>query len=240
VSELLAQDIISDIASRRARPGDTLPSEAALISHFGVGRGSMREALRILEIEGIITMKTGPGGGAVVSNQDPGGLARMMTLHLQVRRVTYLDLLRARSALEPTMARLVAESTNPDIAEHLNRNLEQTRAIAADDPEGLADVWADFHELIGRFSGNPIMDLMASALQEIYRDRVVYREPMGELGMDDSRRLKAEREHAAIARAIISGNGARAQKLMHEHMERILTHSQSSRPALLEELITWH
>ena len=61
VSELLARDIVAEIASRRARPGDTLPSEASLITRFGVGRGSLREALRILEVEGIITMKTGPG-----------------------------------------------------------------------------------------------------------------------------------------------------------------------------------
>ncbi len=159
VSELLARDIVAEIASRRARPGDTLPSEASLITRFGVGRGSLREALRILEVEGIITMKTGPGGGAVVATHDPGGLARMMSLHLQVRRVTYLELLHARRTLEPMMARLAAEGTTGEMAAQLRENLAQTRTIGDDDYDGLADVWADFHELIGRFSGNRIMDL---------------------------------------------------------------------------------
>ncbi len=240
VSELLARDIVADIASRRARPGDTLPSEASLITRFGVGRGSLREALRILEAEGIIAMKTGPGGGAVVADHDPGGLARMMTLHFQVRRVTYLELLQARTALEPTMARLVAQSVTADVVAELNANLEQTRSIGVDDPEGLADVWADFHELIGRFSGNRIMDLFSSALQEVYRDRVVYRKQIREIQMDESRRLQAEREHAAIANAITTGNGNRAHKLMHQHMERILEDTRHRTPALVEELITWH
>jgi DNA-binding FadR family transcriptional regulator len=235
---LLARDIVAEIASRRARPGDTLPSEASLITRFGVGRGSLREALRILEVEGIITMKTGPGGGAVVADHDPGALGRVISLHLQVRRVTYLELLNARRALEPTMARLAAEGATEVIAAQLRENLAQMRALGNDDYQGLADVWAEFHELIGQFSGNRVMDLMASALQEIYRDRIVYRE-QADRSVRPAARLQSDGEHQAIAQAIIAGKAARAERLMDEHMARLVTDAESRTPALMDELITW-
>ena len=63
VSEVVARAIVHDIVSRGLEPGATLPSEAVMLARFQVGRASLREALRILEVHGLITIKPGPGGG---------------------------------------------------------------------------------------------------------------------------------------------------------------------------------
>ena len=84
VSEVVARAIVHDIVSRGLEPGATLPSEAVMLARFQVGRASLREALRILEVHGLITIKPGPGGGPFStasgtaartrSGRRPGGL----------------------------------------------------------------------------------------------------------------------------------------------------------------------
>src|SRR6478736_4725215 len=62
VSEVVARSIVQDIASRELQPGTMLPPESVMLERYRVGRASLREGLRILEIQGLITIKPGPGG----------------------------------------------------------------------------------------------------------------------------------------------------------------------------------
>ena len=66
---LLAVMIVRDIVSRNRGPGDTLPSEAAMLAHYRVSRASLREALRLLEVQELIRLKPGPGGGPIKTKQ---------------------------------------------------------------------------------------------------------------------------------------------------------------------------
>ena len=84
VSELLARDILSDIEERSLRPGAKLLPETAMLRRYGVGRASLREALRILEIYGIIKIKPGPGGGPVVDSVDSADFGRASSFYLNV------------------------------------------------------------------------------------------------------------------------------------------------------------
>ena len=68
VAESVAREILHDIADRQLPPGATLPSEAEMVETFNVARASLREALRILEVYGLIRIKPGPGGGPVVAD----------------------------------------------------------------------------------------------------------------------------------------------------------------------------
>src|SRR3954469_3261027 len=65
-SELVALDIVRDIVARRLKPGDRLPREAELVEQYGVSRTSLREALRLLEVQGLISIRPGPGMGTLV------------------------------------------------------------------------------------------------------------------------------------------------------------------------------
>ncbi len=74
-SERVARDIVHDIAVQRLQPGDALPAEADMIGQYGVSRESLREALRLLEVQGLIAIRRGPGGGPTVGTVDPANLA---------------------------------------------------------------------------------------------------------------------------------------------------------------------
>ena len=65
-SELIAREIILDITGRGLKEGDALPSEAQMLRHYEVGRASLREALRLLEVQGLVRIRTGARGGPVV------------------------------------------------------------------------------------------------------------------------------------------------------------------------------
>src|SRR4051794_39628144 len=81
VAAILARQIVRDIATRQLPPGSSLEPEGIMLERYGVSRASLREALRILETQGLITIKPGPGGGPIVSAVDAAEFGRMSTLY---------------------------------------------------------------------------------------------------------------------------------------------------------------
>src|SRR5512134_1776416 len=106
----IADVLRASIVSGELAEGDSLGREPDLIERFGVSRPSLREALRILETEGLITVVRGVGGGVVVHEPDERMTARTAALVLQARNVALADVFEARSLLEPAAVRVVASS----------------------------------------------------------------------------------------------------------------------------------
>lgn len=232
LAEVVARDIVADIAAGGWQPGETLASESAMLARFRVGRASLREALRILEIQGIVRLKPGPGGGPVVAAEAIQDFARMSTLHFQIRGVTYQELIDARLMLEPMMARLAAQHADEQASQLLTDHVAFEGSLD-DDDQRLFDAWADFHELLGALCGNGVMSLSAAALQEIHRNRVLYRD-RPKSGAKVAQRTRSD--HKAIAKAIIAGKPALAERLTREHMEKI---EGDRRSGMVNEVITW-
>ena len=112
ISETIARDILDDIVVRKLPPGTMLASEAVMLDRYGVGRASLREALRILEIHGLIKIKPGPRGGPVVAEVTSSDLGRSATFYFHAVGATFADLLGARLAIEPLMAGLAASQSH--------------------------------------------------------------------------------------------------------------------------------
>src|SRR5882724_52640 len=91
VAELVAEKIRSQIARGAFQPGDSLPSETELMQRFGVARPTMREAIRILESESLISTRRGAQSGAEVRSVDASALARRAGLLLQMNATTWED-----------------------------------------------------------------------------------------------------------------------------------------------------
>src|SRR5947208_17045441 len=106
----IADELRSLIVSGALSEGDSLGREPDLVERFGVSRPSLREALRILEAEGLITVVRGVRGGIVVHEPDERLTARTAALVLQARNVELADVFEARSMLEPIAARTIASS----------------------------------------------------------------------------------------------------------------------------------
>jgi GntR family transcriptional repressor for pyruvate dehydrogenase complex len=233
ISEVIARDIIHDIVSNDLKPGDMLPAEAAMTRNYGVGRGSLREALRILEVQGLIQIRPGPGGGPVVNAIDPVNFGRLAALYFHVSRATLRELLDARMAIEPVLAGLAASSSDEAARAELKDHTGRAREAAARDTNAYRALTMEFHYLITGMSGNRVLDLFGRALKDIYSGRVhsyamAVREQ--ECVLDD---------HEAIAQAILERDPVRAHDLMEAHMKTFARLVESTNPTVLAELIDW-
>jgi GntR family transcriptional regulator, transcriptional repressor for pyruvate dehydrogenase complex len=232
ISERVAATLVSDIVNEGLHGGDRLPNEAAMIARFGLGRGSIREALRILEVHGIITLRSGPGGGPIVNDVHPQDVARAFSLHLFQLRATMGELVTARRLLEPTVARLAAETQDPEGMERMREALAREDLIEPGDARYIQAA-NDFHWVLSSMTGNRVLNLVAMALKEMYTSRVVRGGLATETTAPD-----IKDEHRAIGEAVLMGDAPMAEKLASEHMDRYLGRVQSI-PGFSESLITW-
>ncbi|OUS83987.1 hypothetical protein CA951_40595 [Rhodococcus sp. NCIMB 12038] len=210
VASQIARAIVRDIVQRGLSEGASLPPEPAMLEQYRVGRPTLREALRILEVNGLITIKPGRSGGPKVRRSDTSNLASQLSLHFMSRRVTYADVSSARRAIEPTLARLAAlnatEAERQQLAELIHRT-DQPRPRGSD---LLAESLA-FHRLVAVISHEPVLGPLSVSLQFILNPRRSEQE--------HSRTWKRlMSEHIPLGEAIIRGDAEQAEQLMAEHM----------------------
>src|SRR5438477_1979240 len=133
-AELVARDLRSKIVRGELKDGDTLPAEGELVERYSVSRPTLREALRILESEALLTVTRGSRGGPRVHMPDPRLAARHFGLVLQSRGTTLADIYGARLLIEPSCVYLVATTAKRKALSTLNEIIEQQRAtLAAND-----------------------------------------------------------------------------------------------------------
>ena len=147
--------------------GDSLGHEPDLIARFGVSRPSLREALRILEAEGLISVLRGVQGGVVVHRPDHRLTARTAALVLQTRNVSLADVFEARTIIEPAAVHLVASARGHKGSAKALRNLIAAQEEVIDDPEAFGHANAELHrELVG-MAGNQTLLIVAEMLNEV-------------------------------------------------------------------------
>lgn len=229
VAEALAQEIVHEIVSRKLPPGTLLASEAQMLEDYGVGRGSLREALRILEVYGLITMKPGRNGGPMVIEVGTRDYGRVSSLFFHLGGVTFQQLVDARLVLEPIMARLAAERRGQELV----GQVADPYGTPVEEDNAYFDATRDFHGTVASMSGNPILNLFSAALEEIFRDQV-----SGMLSPREDRQHVLE-VHAAIADAIAEGKGEEAERLMREHMEEYADWVHQRNPRVVDDVIDW-
>jgi DNA-binding FadR family transcriptional regulator len=232
VPERVARLILEDMVNRDLAVGDILPSETVMLEQLGVGRASLREALRILEMHGLVRIKSGPGGGPVIAAATTVDFGRMMTLFLFRSGATYRELLEARLAVEPVMARLAADRLTEQNANRLEEVLEEAEK-AADAPSREWSITSEqFHSTIAAMSGNRVLDIFAGALIAMERRHLgpIY------APSDRGTTLKI---HTRIANAILDHDGAEAERLTRRHVQENLQHMQDTYNNLLIERISW-
>jgi DNA-binding FadR family transcriptional regulator len=227
-SERVALDIVHDIVAQGLHSGARLPLEAEMVSHYGVSRSSLREALRLLEVQGLIRLKPGPGGGPVVGTVDASNLARTISLYFHLGAATYHDLLATQVLLEPLCAQLAAASSRRRAAME-----PYFDASAIDDDAEYHRTTVAFHTAIYALAANPVLRLLTEAMTHMVSDHVLATMDPVEL------HTAIVGEHAAIARAVANGHAARAHQLMTAHFEVQHDFYRRTIPARLGQLIEW-
>lgn len=167
-SETIAERIRAQIATGRVRPGEMLPSETALLEMYDVARSTMREALRILESDGLVTIERGTKGGARVQEPDVASLARRVGLHLQLRGAELTDLVDFQAVIQPRAAGLAAAARTDDDLAHLRSAVERV-ANSANVDEYVAAFGSLVKALLAA-SHNPVMALFTELTRELWRE----------------------------------------------------------------------
>lgn len=167
--ELIAGSLRRQIITGELHAGEPLPNEAALMERFGVSRPTLREAFRILESEGIITVLRGAHGGARVQAPDWSTAARYTGLLLQYRGVPLADVYRARTELEVAAVGLIAAKLAEDESFSIESlaELVETGEGLFDDPLAFARYTTEVNREIMTLGSNETMSTLASMLLDI-------------------------------------------------------------------------
>jgi GntR family transcriptional regulator, transcriptional repressor for pyruvate dehydrogenase complex len=154
------------IANGELKAGDFLPNEAKLIDQFAVSRATLREAVRLLEADGLIEVRPGARTGARVLLPGPEIVARSASLLLQVSGATIGDVMAARAGIEPIAAKLLAQLGTPSEFNELD-SIFAEKMSPARDVKRLTETTSEFHRRLVDLSGNVTLSIMAGMLDEI-------------------------------------------------------------------------
>jgi len=216
--QLIADELRALIVNGRLSEGDSLGREPDLVERFGVSRPSLREALRILEAEGLISVVRGALGGVVVHEPNGRMTARTAALVLQSRNVPLADVDDARRLLEPMAAATIARSARrKSAAKELAALIDQQEAVL-DDPVAFGTANARFHERIVELAGNQTLSTVAEMLNEIVSRAVT---AMAETAPQEqsSRTLRRGiRSQRRLVELIGEGDAVAAEEHWRDHM----------------------
>lgn len=231
-SERLARHLATSIVEGQFEEGARLPHESEMLSQLQVGRATLREALRLLEVWGLVVIRTGPGGGPIVRRPKPAAFAEQLALMLQFQQLTLADVSDARIALEPMMARLAAERITSEQIADLRDSIDIMAASSRD----LPTFWrqnARFHSDVAAAADSHIISMFADALKFIgdgASSGVAYSQKQLDVIVAAHRR---------IVDVLEQGDPNLAAEEMQQHLVEGRRYTQRRYPAALTSRIQW-
>jgi GntR family transcriptional regulator, transcriptional repressor for pyruvate dehydrogenase complex len=218
--EQIADELRALIVSGQLAEGESLGREPDLVERFGVSRPSLREALRILEAEGLITVVRGVLGGVIVHQPNERMTARTAALLLQSRNVTLGDVHQARTMIEPAAVRVLASSPRRKATDELRTLVEAQRAVI-DDPEAFGHANARFHERLVALAGNQTLSIVAEMLNEIVARAVTAVSQSNSRRASTATRRRGIRSQERLIELIAIGASNDAEAHWRAHMEAV-------------------
>jgi GntR family transcriptional regulator, transcriptional repressor for pyruvate dehydrogenase complex len=209
VVEQLRMDILSD----RRKVGSKLPRESELADQFGVSRTPIREALRVLEMQGLVYVYHGYGGGMFVKALDDQPLADAFQTSLQAGRTDTADVYEARIVLEPMLTRLAIERGGSTLVDQLAANVERCHAVL-DEAKQRSTFDMNFHFILADHAANPVLASIVRSLWTLVAD-------LDERALAPSSRsavMATHTTHTEIVAAARRGEASQAERIMIAHL----------------------
>ena len=157
-AQQVAQELLIRIVDSKIEPGQTFGTEAELLQQFDVSRPTLREGIRILEAQGVLEQRPGPGGGLVIRRPSLDMLARSLSIFLRFNDVPYVTVLQAREVIEPALAAEAAEHGTDDDFREMAESIERMKAQDVGDQAAFIAENRVFHNIIARASGNKVLE----------------------------------------------------------------------------------
>jgi GntR family transcriptional repressor for pyruvate dehydrogenase complex len=209
IPEVVLEEIQRLISEGELRPGDRLPSETELAERFGVGRSSIREAMRVLHLLGVIEVIQGKGTFV----RQPGILPLMIDWSRIAQMGIIAEVMEARQFIEILLAQLAAERATEEDIEALGATLERERGSTAD-LEADAQAGVDFHMALADAVHNRVLALMYRTIHDLFLETARRMRATPETARD---RLQ---DHERIFQAIQARDPEAAAQAMREHLEK--------------------
>jgi GntR family transcriptional regulator, transcriptional repressor for pyruvate dehydrogenase complex len=214
----VVEQIQNAIISEDLKPGDVLPSEMKMKDMFETSRGTIREALRVLEQKGFIQIKTGVGGGAIVKRVGAEKIAESLNLWVQCQKASLDDLAEFREHVEGSVAALAAERATEKDVQYLKQLLDEVRSLQGKESTD----WDDFdkidvqiHMAIAEIARNPLFKVI---LRMVHEEILKFFEPLS------LKEQKVPKEHYDdfydLVRAIANHEGKEASSLAQLHVRK--------------------
>ncbi len=225
VADLLADTLRARILRGELPDGSLLPKQSDLLEEFGVSKLAAREALRILETEGLITVRRGNTGGSVVHAPKRDSVAYMLALVLESRQAALPDVGFALQQIEPFCAALCAQ--RPDrhtavVPERRRAHESLVHAVETGDEKRATPASREFHEAIVRLCGNETLFVVAGALETLWtaqeRDWSEHATRAG-FFPEPALRRQALDEHAQALSLIEEGDAEGVARLLRGHLQ---------------------
>jgi DNA-binding FadR family transcriptional regulator len=209
-AQMVAKQIRDAVLSGELMAGDRLPPERELIKQLGYSRAVVREGLRILEADGLITLRSGRNGGAVVHNPDSTQLSASLNLILQLQSTTVRDVHEAQRLIEPSIVRLAIKNATPEDLARVQATITLIEQ-SPDDVELVREQSNLFHTLLGACTHNNVLSILASLIRKVV------------IGMhysgDRTAALAIARVHQLILNAVREGDEAAAVRRTLRHVD---------------------
>jgi GntR family transcriptional repressor for pyruvate dehydrogenase complex len=193
------------------KPGDRLPSEQELAKQFGVGRQSVREALRLLELSGFVSIQKGYGGGPIVQDTISTRIRNLYLDAFRLEKISVAEFTSARMAIEKAILNEVIDKADKSDIKRIRVNLAKAQELIAD-KKLATDENFDFHALLARASKNKVFMILEKSINAIHknlRSRSV---------VDFRTTHNAVKAHQKILDAIMKKDRVKALKLLERHI----------------------
>lgn len=217
-SEHIVEQIRKAIFEGRLCPGDRLPPETQLMQTFQVSKATLREALRALEFLGFLEIRKGASGGAFVTKVDVAKARDLFLNFLHFQDLSLKDLSEVRLVLEPYVAEKCARIISSEDLERLRElNEECQEVLSGQSQADLRRNEIEFHRIIGRATGNPILSFILEFVENLLVDAKEVLRPDQEF----SRRVLMA--HQRIVEALCNKDPKKAREEMARHVEEVET-----------------
>ena len=214
------QDVVEQIqdaiVTKKLAPGTRLPAERDLKEMFNTSRGTLREALRVLEQKGLIEIKLGVTGGAIVKRIDTDPIMESLALLIRSGEVSLVHLSEFRIKIEGSLVDLATERATPEDIQEMERLFEKARhCFENQDWETFLKTDEAMHTFIGTMTRNPVFQFVQKSIHEnihrYYRDY---------LPMNHERTLENLTDFEKIIAAMKAKDGATASAIITDHVRR--------------------
>jgi len=229
IVDVVVERLESQILEGAMHNGDKLPSEEQLATALGVGRRSVREALKVLETKGLIEVQSGVGTLVKRTDLDQflDVLNRNVRSYLCINRADFDHVMELRQLLEGAALHRLAEAPEPERLERLAAEITRQRlACEAEDYHAYQEAHFSFHYQIVDVLNNPVISMIYKQVLDLVRT------PMEISGSNPAVRIRALQDHARMLQALERKAAAEALEVLDKHLQRFVLDMQDIRPGV--------